>query len=171
MRHAPRGWLLTLVASLAAAPAFPLLLPVADLDQLVESADAIVVGRVVARRAAWNDEQTRIYTHYTVEVEHTVKGFAVPRIELTELGGQVGGLAMEVDGAPVYEPGEEAVIFLHADRGRVMTLRWFQGKLPIVRDRRGVGRVTLPGSAATVSLSEFERRVRLAVERQTGGPR
>jgi hypothetical protein len=161
-------WLFVLLI-LSAVPAQALLLPETGFDELVAKADGIVVAKVIDKRSEWNAERTRIYTHYTVEVERTLKGFPVPRLKLTELGGQVGELAMEVSGVPGYEPGEQAVIFLHAGRGRVMTLHWFQGKFPIREERVGVRTVQLPGTRERAGLDDFEDRVREVLARQRGG--
>jgi len=137
----------------------------------VAQADGIYLGRVLDKRCAWNDERTRIYTHYTVEVEQSFKGFPPGRFELVELGGEVDGLAMEVEGTPSYAPGERAVIFVHAERGRLMTLHWFQGKLAVEEDWPGRGNVILRESGRRLSLDRFARRVSEVLAPRQGGGR
>lgn len=148
-----------------------LLIPETSFEELVARADGIYLGRVLDKRCAWNAERTRIYTHYTVEVEQSFKGLPPGRIELVELGGEVDGLAMEVEGAPSYAAGEQAVIFVHAEQGRLMTLHWFQGKLAVEQDWPGRRNVILRGSGRRLSLDRFSDRVQEVLAPREGGRR
>ena len=138
-------------------PAQALVLPAAAFEELVQQADGIVYGRVVEKRVAWNAEHTLLFTHYAAEVERTFKGFHGTRVEWSEIGGQLDGLSMYVEGTPQYEVGEESVVFLHSEKGRAMTLRWYQGKLP-VRSDRGQPMVALPGGES-LTIDQLGRRI------------
>jgi len=144
---------------LAAFPAFALVLPDVGFDELVARADGIVYGRIVDKRAAWNADHTLILTHYTMEIDRTYKGFPDTRATWSEIGGEVDGLMMHVEGTPLYEIGEEAVVFLHSEKGRTMTLRWYQGKFPVEADRVGKRLVRLPATDERLSLDQFGHRV------------
>jgi hypothetical protein len=164
--------LLVLVLLLGcAADARALMIPETSFEELVARADGIYLGRVLDKRCAWNAERTRIYTHYTVEVEQAYKGFMPGRIELVELGGEVDGLAMEVEGAPSYAAGEQAVIFVHAEGGRLMTLHWFQGKLAVEEEWPGRRKVRMRGSGRRLSLEHFADRVGEVLALREGGRR
>ncbi len=97
-----------------------------------------------------------------------MKGVVGGRITLTEIGGQVGDMAVVVDGTPSYEIGEEAVVFVYRDRGRAMTLHWFQGKFPVVKDWGGKRSVRLP-KEDPISVDEFNQRVQRVLTKAVGG--
>lgn len=86
-----------------------------SLDQMADESQTIVHGRVVDSRAEWNSTHTSIVTVYTVKAERYLKGALGATFELTELGGQVGNLAMQAPGAPHFRVGEEAVLFVWTD--------------------------------------------------------
>jgi hypothetical protein len=149
--------LIVLLAWLGRADA--VVLRKASFETLVQRADAICKVRVVDKWIAWNAERSLIYTHYTLEVLQDIKGLTPSRVELTELGGSVGEIAMEVNGVPGYRVGEVAVVLLHAEKGRLMTLNWFQGKFPLIREKSGRLRVAVP-DGELLTEEAFTRRVR-----------
>lgn len=164
MRVSCTSILVALVAIAGSLPARAVVLPERSFDDLVRDADAIVAGTVVSKESSWTAPDREIVTRYRVRVDRMLKGFPVPEIELTELGGIVGDVGMAVSGVPEYAVGEQAVIFVHAEAGRLMTLAFFQGKFPIATDDSGVPRVHAP-AAGPVSLDAFAERVRSALAR------
>ena len=86
-----------------------------SVEDLARGADAIVVARVVATSAAWNEGRTKIYTFTTLEVSDALKGGPAGRVVVKELGGAVGDIAMEASGAPRFSAGEEVLVFLRRD--------------------------------------------------------
>jgi len=86
-----------------------------SLDQMADESQTVVHGRVVSSRAEWNSTHTSIVTVYTVKAERYLKGALGATFELTELGGQVGNLAMQAPGAPHFQVGEEVVLFVWTD--------------------------------------------------------
>jgi len=139
-------------------------------DELVTRATGIYEGRIVDKRTAWNEERTLILTHYTLEVGQTLKGIPTARVSFSELGGEIDGLALEVEGVPRYELGEEAVVFFHAEKGRVMTLNWYHGKFPVSRARGGEKTVAQAPPQTAIPLDEFTRRVEEVLRAQGGQP-
>jgi hypothetical protein len=111
---------LCLLVLLAGAPLLPSTLPVAhasvvvalDLEALVQQADDVVVARVLQKQSKY-DAQQRIVTDYTMQVERTEKGSAVPGAAVTvrQLGGVVGERGMRIAGEPTYVVGERVVLF------------------------------------------------------------
>src|SRR5262249_35671343 len=65
-----------------------------DARMLVERSDAIVLGRVQATSARW--QNGRIVTEAVVDVETTVKGSPARELRVVQPGGRVGSLVMRV---------------------------------------------------------------------------
>lgn len=130
------------------------------LADLVRAADAVYAGVITARRADWSPDGKQILTYYVLEVGETLKGPPLQQFAFTELGGEVGPIGQAVPGTPVYRVGDEVVIFTHAESGRVMTLWWTEGRLPIVRGARGEPLVQVPGAFAPLPYATFREQVR-----------
>ena len=83
-----------------------------DLEALVQQADDVVVARVLKQESKY-DDQNRIVTDYTMQVERAEKGKAQPGAAVTvrQLGGVVGDRGMRITGEPTYEVGERVVLF------------------------------------------------------------
>lgn len=87
-----------------------------SLEQMTTAADVIVVGEVLARTSAWNDEKTRIYTVTRVRVAEALKGSpGGGEIEVRQIGGTVDGLTQSIVGNAKLKEGEEVVLFLDQD--------------------------------------------------------
>lgn len=89
-----------------------------DLPQLVSRAALVVEGRCLAVTAS-EDDRGVIQTELEFYVERGRKGsqdgeflrFRVP-------GGSLSGRTLSIPGLPVFEPGDEAFLFLSAESGR-----------------------------------------------------
>src|SRR5918994_1720218 len=86
----------------------------AEFREIVGGSELIVVGRVVDVRAEWADGRRRIDSYVTVEVASTLKGRAAETVTFLVPGGQIGRYRSVMIGAPVFSPGDEAVLFLNA---------------------------------------------------------
>jgi hypothetical protein len=115
-----------------------------ELPELTASADVVVRGRVTGEVSRWDSSRRRIYTEVTVAVAEVYKGDARvgQEVVVTRLGGSVGGVGMRVAGEVSLAAGEESILFLRrheAQRGaRLTVVGMAQGKLTVLRDRRGV---------------------------------
>src|SRR4051812_8901780 len=65
-------------------------------EELTDSADAIVSGKVTRSWAAWDAGHHYIWTHYTVEVASVQKGVQATTVELSEPGGVAEGMGMTI---------------------------------------------------------------------------
>jgi hypothetical protein len=162
--------LLVVTLALFTQPSSALVVRELSFDELVVEAGSIYRGRVVKKRVAWNESRTLILTHYTLSIRETLKGTPGAQVRFSELGGEIDGVALDVPGAPEYRLDEEVVVFLHAEKGRVMTLNWRRGKFPVERMRNGESRVVMPASRDRPTTEAFTRRVRNALDRGGGGP-
>jgi hypothetical protein len=124
-----------------------------DLPELTASADLIVRARVASEGSRWDASHRRIYTDVTVAVQEVYKGDARvgDALTVTRLGGSVDGIGMRVAGEVSLAAGEESILFLrrHDPRrgSRLTVVGMAQGKLLVLRDRRGVRVLPSAGGA------------------------
>lgn len=159
----------------------------ATLEELIDTADAVVVGKVVASESRWNAEHTKIYTYTTFEVEEYLKGSGPSTVTIRTLGGQVGEQVMHVEGVPRFQLNQREAVFLQtfASEPNTFSVRgWEQGRFRIVPNPE-TGEDTLKRSLAGTRLigrgqpvSEVSRTfsaihtlddLRSAVRGRTGG--
>jgi hypothetical protein len=79
-----------------------------SMDEMTQSATAIVRARVTASSASLTG--STIYTHYKLQVSETWKGSAAAEVMLP--GGVSGGIRQSYPGVPELQPGSEYVLFL-----------------------------------------------------------
>jgi hypothetical protein len=132
------GFAAALLLSALLLPAAALATSLVHLDTraLTLESPEIVIGEVERVRSYWNASRTKILTDVEVRVTRALKGGAADRLTLTQLGGVVDGARYTVPGCPVFEPGEEALLFVWRDpAGRAQVNGLAQGKFDIRRDR------------------------------------
>ena len=130
--------LLTTLIVLAPAPA-PSTVEELDLVTLVERADLILSGRVLATRGV-ERSSGRIGTRVELAVAHTWLGRRATRRAVTVVGGQLqDGRALIVPGAPSFAVGERVVLFLSpaAPDGLRTPIGLGQGKYRLGSDDEG----------------------------------
>lgn|GEM_PF-4104553 len=99
-----------------------------SLQELAREAHNVVIGTVEGARSFYNDDGSVIYTHYTVEVERSVKGLAPAIIEVRLMGGSVGDRELIVAGNPRIENGERVLLFLRDQLDFYTLVGMSQGK-------------------------------------------
>jgi hypothetical protein len=155
------------LASSAAASTFV----AASVEEVARSSEAVVRGRVVAA-AGRATRDGRIVTDVDVEVASAWKGAPERTVRIVVPGGSLGWIALRVEGAPTFAPGEEVVVFL-AREGRAWRVNGYGlGKYRVVgaEARPGLGASEVvpraPGAGerlvGTMAVAELERRVRAA---------
>lgn len=146
MRDRTNGSPLALIAALAviawATPAHATVMVEVPLEELVATADAIVVARVVQSEARLVLDPRRgaePHTFSVLRVSEWLVGAGSDRLTVEELGGTIGDETYRIEGTPELAPGDEVVLFLEArPDGSLRTLDMAQG---CFRIRRGVGQV------------------------------
>jgi hypothetical protein len=131
----------------------------AEFREIVAGAQLIVIGRVVDVRAEWEDGRRRINSYVTAEVASTLKGRAGGEVTFVVPGGQMGRYRTIVVGAPIFAPGDEAVLFLNFRAGAppyVFGLN--QGVFRIRADARGQRMVVPPALLARGEAPELIAR-------------
>jgi len=158
------------------------------LDRLAAEADVIVHGRVLRTGGRLVGDADGVFTPHTlteIEVFESFKGPQISRVLVDELGGEVQGHGMWIDGTPRYRRGEECVVFLRAlPDGHYRTYAMAQGHFEVrpgvpgvapvvVRDTSAIGMASWasgpmtiqPGTVASMPLTAFLDYVRdLATE-------
>lgn len=130
----------SLAALLIALPARASVVPKLTFEQIVQGAELVFTGTVVrveSVRTASPSGRT-IVTHVTYRVDRMLQGDPRPEITLEFLGGQVGDVALHIEGVPAFAIGQEDVICAHADGLYVSPLTGFnQGRFAVTRDAAG----------------------------------
>lgn len=142
-------WLLPSVASATQVLAL-------SLRELVEGADRVVVGTVIAQEAHY-DDLDRIVTDSTLRVDETLYGEPAETLVVRHVGGVVGELGLSVAGEERYEDGARMLLFLRAYGSGDAGIVWrpvgmSQGEMPVVD--RGAGDVILPGGAGVTTVQQ-----------------
>ena len=88
--------------------------------QVMHQADVVVLGTVVAQRPL--QHQGLIHTQFLVRVEETLKGPSTATLVVTQLGGRLGTVEMDVPGDRPLHIGERVVLatYAHADGNRYL---------------------------------------------------
>jgi len=143
----------------------------ANLQQLTQGAEMIVVGRCIAIKSAWDAQRMRISTYVSYDVEETIKGgLRDQQIVVKTLGGTVGSITQMMVGGPTFEVGERALLFLTASDEpatfRIQGLR--RGKLEIYSDTRTGERFLrreTPSAPRTEPLLQALQQIQLYLEK------
>jgi hypothetical protein len=184
MRHLIALAVLLLVAPVLRAT---VLVP-AEFREIVAGSQIIVYGRIADVRPEWSDDRRRIDTVVTVRAGSYLKGGPASVVTFRVPGGQIGRYKNVMIGAPEFQPGEEAVLFLRAEGPSVAHVFGLsQGVFRVRVDARSGRRLVVPpvlmargNGPQTVTRGALERRplpldafagtVRAAMA-QTGGAR
>jgi hypothetical protein len=154
----------TSLLCLAIPAAATVILP-ADFRQIVSGSQIIVHGRVIDVRSEWVDGRSHIDSLVTVQPSAFYRGTPTATVTFRMPGGQVGRYKSVTVGAPEFQPGEEAVLFLRHRNGAVPSIFGLnQGVFRVRVDARGHRLVILPAMIAR--SQEAERVVRGARERK-----
>lgn len=133
------------------AAALIVLLPVAlratvlvpiEFRELVNTAPVIAHGQIVDVQTAWSTGRLAVETFVTLHVDEYLKGDLGSDITVRVPGGRLGRYRTIMVGAPVFQSGEEVVLFLNNGAPFYPS---------IVGLSQGAFRVvTMPGTAARV---------------------
>lgn len=108
--------LIAFVALLLFAPGLraTVLVP-AEFREIVAGSQIIVYGRIADVRPEWSGDRRGIDTIVTVEAGSYLKGGPASVVTFRVPGGQIGRYKNVMVGAPEFQPGEEAVLFLRSE--------------------------------------------------------
>lgn len=118
-----------------------------SLDELVQSSEYVIYGRVIASRVQWEPTARTIWTRTELLVLDGAKGQAATSIAVTEPGGILDGRGELYPGVPQFYPGEEVVLFLYRAPGnRLRVTGLLQGVYSVITDRQTGERMAQPAA-------------------------
>lgn len=157
------------LGGLAEASATSVLAP--NFDALVNRADLIFSGRIVAQRAEWrgDNSQRSIVTLVSVAVQEVYKGKAESVVALQFLGGRIGDVSLDVAEVPKFQPGERVILFVEGNGVNASPLvGFFHGKFSLQRDPSGMETVRQHDGRPLGAIAEIGHTKRATVDRPPG---
>jgi hypothetical protein len=115
-----------------------------DFDSLVKQADYVVRGVVKSVNSEWraSGENRAIFTKVEIDVREVIAGEPPRPLVLDILGGRVGKDEMTLHGSPVFQIGEEAILFIHGNGVQIHPLVALRhGHYPIKKHDDGAAHV------------------------------
>lgn len=103
---------------------------------LIDEAEAILVGSVTDVLSVPTAESDFAFTFVTFKIEHALKGGSQGEsLTLRLIGGQIWEDTIQIAGVPQFSVGQRHLLFV-ADNGQaaVPLVGWFQGSLVFARD-------------------------------------
>lgn len=93
-----------------------------EFEEMAAKSDFVVRGRVTGMESelVTKGDSRKIFTHVKVEVLEVIAGTPPGELVLICLGGRVGDEELIVDGAPVFQVGEESILFVRRN-GRALS--------------------------------------------------
>jgi len=152
--------LLTLL-TLSPPPAHATVLRYLRGRQLVEQADVVARGQVVAQRVV--TEGGRLWTDSTLRISRALKGKlrVGQTLVIRQPGGETATLGMHVAGVARFALHEDALIFAQSTGSVHVPVGMSQGKYQIYRDQQG--RLRARRDLAGAALAEFDARGRMSL--------
>lgn len=126
-----------------------------SLERLSQETDLILFGTVTKQVSAWNDQHTAIHTDVTVAVEEAIKGSPGEEMTFRVSGGIVGDIGMRTSTDPVFQEGEQVIVFLNTGVVPARVTGHFQGKYTVQN-----GTITRDGQREPVA--SFTNAIRAA---------
>ena len=146
----------SLIASAASLSATTVIPP--TFEQLVDQAEVIFQGTVTKTNSQWIGEgdQRRIVTYVTFEVKDALKGSPGKSYTVRQFGGTVDGETMMIDGAPVFNVGDEDILFVENNGSQVVPLvGLMHGRFHVRKDASGRETVTTNGDQPLGDVSRL----------------
>jgi hypothetical protein len=136
------------------------LLPI-EFRELVATTPVIVHGQVVDVRSEWVDGRRAVETFVTLEVADYLKGNLGDHVTFKVPGGQLGRYRTVFVGAPLFQAGDEVVLFLKTDGPSFpFIVGLSQGVFRVVADTQSGQRVVTPPAVLGTASVDSVRVVR-----------
>ena len=110
--------------------------PRISFNEMTDQSEVIATGHITRTWSDWDSTHKYIWTHYEMSVASTYKGQGAQTVVISEPGGVVGAMGIEVAGAVRYGVGDDVLVFLQRmPNGFLRTTGWGQGQYRV--DERG----------------------------------
>jgi hypothetical protein len=107
-------------------------LPKLSLSKLLDASSAVVQGRVIRHWSAWDGDHQFIWTHYELRANEVLVGRNRQTFTISEPGGVVGEIGLQVSNSVPFTDGEEVLVFLHGmPNGMIRVTGGSQGKFRV----------------------------------------
>jgi acetyl/propionyl-CoA carboxylase alpha subunit len=126
-----------LVVALAVPAAQAAIAQAATFDEKVDNSAAIILGKCIKTEAKFDPSGRWIVTYATFAVEQSMKGDASGQLTVVTPGGTVNGIHQETIGVPVFQAGDEHVVFLRNTRLGPSPLYFDQGTYNVAAGDHG----------------------------------
>ena len=116
-----------------------------EVESMSKNADLIITGKVTQQSSSWNENQTRIYTQATIQVEEYLKGSNNSgSVIVSYPGGEVGDVGELYSHMPRFEDNEEVLVFLKKDdkSTNYKVFNGEEGKINVIIDPKTGEKVT-----------------------------
>jgi hypothetical protein len=116
-----------------------------EVESMSKNADLIITGKVVEQNSNWNENNTRIYTQATIQVEEYLKGSNnIGPVIVSYLGGEVGDVGEMYSHMPRFQDNEEVLVFLKKDykSTNYKVFNGEEGKINVIMDPKTGEKVT-----------------------------
>lgn len=136
-----------------------------ELKELSNGADVILTGKVIQQTSSWNENNTRIYTEATIQVEEYLKGNSnESSVVVRYLGGEVGDVGELYSHMPRFDNDEEVLVFLTRDKqnSNYKVFNGEDGKINIVEDPKTGEKVT----TSNVKINSLKSQIKSYINEQ-----
>ena len=113
-----RALVFSVICLLPSALRATVLLP-AEFREIVNGSEIIAYGRVTETRVEWSDDRKHVDTLVTFQVGTYLKGGPGESLVFKVPGGTIGRFRNVLVGAPQFNSGDEAVLFLNSRSGEL----------------------------------------------------
>jgi hypothetical protein len=132
-----------------------------DFDTKVADSQAIVLGECTRTESRFDVEHRWILTYTTFRVERSIKGQPMQEITVVTPGGHVGDLHQATIGVPVFQRGDENVVFVKSSAAGPTVAYFDQGAYAVTRE--GNQRIVTPVPTRAVVVDD-QRGMAVATE-------
>lgn len=103
-----------------------------DIQTMTRKSEVVVEAKVI-RQEVMEDAQGRIITLTTLHVDDGMKGAQTGKeLTLYQIGGELNGRVMRLEGASVYRPGEQIMLFASPFKDKIVSYGLGLGKFNII---------------------------------------
>ena len=132
---------------------------ISKIEKLTVDADIILTGKVIQQKSIWNDNQSKIYTNVTIEVEEYLKGKSNnSKIIITYPGGEIGEVGELYSHMPEFKNDEEVLLFVKKNEkeNTLVVLNGQDGKLTLSKDLNSGEKIT----SSNEKVSEIKKSIK-----------
>jgi hypothetical protein len=110
-----------------------------SVERLTHASTDVVRAQAVESWSSWNAPHSQIFTYTRFSSLRRLKGTVGQTFVVKQMGGSAGGYTQHVAGVRYFQPGEEAVLFLHASEARdaMVVTGVMQGNFHVTRRLQG----------------------------------